>query len=1018
MRKYALEQPDADERDLYEKLVSREGLPCGVLDPDFAEPLDGKLSLDRGFRYTLELDCEDESLNLSRVVGSVRCEPRDCLSGFGFALLEAELPSQSQKTSEEVRTLVFPDESSRNALLALLERLQTDHRSFRRRGASLLTWLPAGCVAGCLPGCMARAKPPGVPHDTSENSPRLAIRSEASIGRHRPDATGGHLEDFKAYARQLWDRQSASSSIRKSGSLGDLSSALRQYGRRKETKETRESSDTKETRPSTVTAQPKANKDKLSANECAGLLHRLLLQADAPVPSDGQAVAGFELFRLTTTFEEFWAVLQPMLLVDQLLAEPKLQSRFGDGMPVMTLEKWSWFLVQVQNEERGVVEAAASQLKAMDCPYIDSDGHLTLAGLSTSLCVQENRAIRPELCQPGSCDMTRPMKDYWIATSHHIILETLDETECSPMAEVVLQNKRVSFADVLELLAVAGFQQCEYPIVLVLSLQQLASPRQRGEVAEVVFDKLGDRLWRSSAEMPSPEEAKGHVVVVLAPGCDMDPGLELKPKLERGGVGSTVEDSEVVEAWQEAAKRFAVWCGQVFDRTFAQKLPGEITVGFLPSDELRSLAEFKQQSMLEYHRQYLSLSFPLALRHSPVNYNLAAAWSCGVQMAAVTLGCGGDGCDGAMLAQTGLFLLNGGCGYVLQHARLASAISDSHEAAMDSVQPSAAGCRNTHINHYSAGERQMGTGISFASGVSRKPPFLRSAATEGQATAAAAPKPLYLEVRLVAARAIPGIDSPLPKGSVVLSASIWGAPPDCARQDYHPVKASGVVLYWPEVAGLGFNVANPHAAILVVELFELDQSFGGYRRIAFSAAAVHGLRQGLRWLPVLSAQGGRRPTSHGALSGMLAHISLVEGGRRASLQRACPPKGNMPELTAKILQELGPSSLRPGHPVTVHFLAAALLRVPVEAASSKPTWNLLPVMAELLHKAAESVVTKLEKSAAQLQDALERRSLRAWRGPLRRWLDRMQEAGTGSRNSPLAAWVSSCAEVLGELPLY
>lgn len=52
-----------------------------------------------------------------------------------------------------------------------------------------------------------------------------------------------------------------------------------------------------------------------------------------------------------------------------------------------------------------------------------------------------------------------------------------------------------------------------------------------------------------------------------------------------GGVGSTVEDSEVVEvghgtfeehhptscwsahdlcqAWQEAAKRFAVWCGQV-----------------------------------------------------------------------------------------------------------------------------------------------------------------------------------------------------------------------------------------------------------------------------------------------------------------------------------------------------------------------------------------------------------------------------------------------------------------------
>ena len=380
-----------------------------------------------------------------------------------------------------------------------------------------------------------------------------------------------------------------------------------------------------------------------------------------------------------------------------------------------------------------------------------------------------------------------------------------------------------------------GFQQCEYPIVLVLCLQQLASPRLRGEVAEVVFDKLGDRLWRSGGEMPSPEEAKGHFVVVLAPGCDMDPGLEVKPKHQRGGMNSTVEDSEVVEAWNEAAKRFAVWCGQVFDRKFAQKLPGEIAVGFVPSDDLRSLAEFKQQSMLEYHRQYLSLCFPLAPRDAPANYNPAAAWSCGVQMAAVTLGCG-DGCDGAMLAHSGLFLLNGGCGYVL------------------------------------------------------KPPFLRNSTSNGgQATAAAAaPKPLYLEVRLVAARAIPGIDAPLPKGPVVLSASIWGAPQDCARQDYHPVKASGVALNWPEAAGLGFNLANPHAALLVVELFELDQSFGGYRRVAFSAAAVHGLRQGLRWLPAFSAQGGRRPTTHGALSGMLAHISLVEGGRRASLQRATP----------------------------------------------------------------------------------------------------------------------------------
>ena len=177
-----------------------------MVDPDFAEPLDGRLTLERGFRYTLELDCEDESLNVCRVVGSVRCEPRDGVNGSGCALLEVDL---QQKSADEIRTLVFAEEHTRNAFLALLEHLQTDHRSFRRRGASLLAWLPTGCVAGCLPGCMARA--PAVPHDASDQSVKPTLRSEPSR-RHEPNV---HLEDFKTYARQLWDRQSQAGSIRR-----------------------------------------------------------------------------------------------------------------------------------------------------------------------------------------------------------------------------------------------------------------------------------------------------------------------------------------------------------------------------------------------------------------------------------------------------------------------------------------------------------------------------------------------------------------------------------------------------------------------------------------------------------------------------------------------------------------------------------------------------------------------------------------------------------------------------------
>eukprot|EP00913_Durusdinium_trenchii_P009661 g9078.t1 len=521
----------------------------------------------------------------------MRCEPRDGVSGFGFALLEADLPGQ-KGSSQEIRVLVFAEECNRNALLALLEHL-TDHRSFRRRGASLLAWLPTGCMAGCLSGCVGRGKAPGLPHEFSDNSPRL--RSESSFARHRPEkeAASAHLEGLKAYARQLWDRQTVTGSLRKSGSLGDLSTALRQYSRRKETKDTKESKDTKEARSSTPAGKDKDN--KLPANDCAVLLHRLLLEMD---PSgDGQAVAGFELFRLSTSFEEFWDVLQSMLLIDALLAEPKLQSRNQTAGQ------------HVQNEERAVVEAAASQLKAMEEPYVDS-GQLTIAGLSVNLCVQKNSAIRPDLCEK-SCEMDRPISDYWISTAHHVILETVEADVPHPPSSPVAEEGNM-LEPFLQLLQDGCFRMSEYPILLVLSLHQLVSPTQRGEVAELVYDKLGERLWRtwgqttgsqraqsliararSSRDLPSPEEAKNHIVVVLAPNCDVDPGLE-SPTAQRGGVNSTVEESEVMEAWQEAAKNFTVWCGQVFDRTFAQKLPGENSVGFLPSDELRSLAEFKQ----------------------------------------------------------------------------------------------------------------------------------------------------------------------------------------------------------------------------------------------------------------------------------------------------------------------------------------------------------------------------------------------------------------------------------------
>merc|ERR1740121_1655446 len=242
----------------------------------------------------------------------------------------------------------------------------------------------------------------------------------------------------------------------------------------------------------------------------------------------------------------------------------------------------------------------------------------------------------------------------------------------------------------------------------------------------------------------------------------------------------------------------------------------------------------KRTGLVEHHHQSLTLAFPVATRRAPANFNIAAAWTAGVQMAALSLGCESDG---AVLAHAGRFFQdNGGCGYVL------------------------------------------------------KPPHLRSepevaVVPSGDSGANA---PVRVELRLVAARAVPGLDSigGQESGQLAAAASVWGAPEDCSRKVYPPVRWSGPVVTWPDAEPkadgslpkpMVFQVSSPSTAVLVLEVFGLDHCKGGQRRLAFFAAPVDGLRQGLRWAPLYEwPTGGNcvQPVPCGPLSGLLVHAAI------------------------------------------------------------------------------------------------------------------------------------------------
>merc|ERR1711972_415794 len=88
----------------------------------------------------------------------------------------------------------------------------------------------------------------------------------------------------------------------------------------------------------------------------------------------------------------------------------------------------------------------------------------------------------------------------------------------------------------------------------------------------------------------------------------------------------------------------------------------------MPSDQLQVLEDMKTQQLIEYHRQYLTLSYPVTNRFAAANSNPALAWSAGVQMAPMMLQGAGRS---ALLAHAGRFAQdNGGCGFVLKASHL------------------------------------------------------------------------------------------------------------------------------------------------------------------------------------------------------------------------------------------------------------------------------------------------------------------------------------------------------------
>jgi len=896
-------EPDEDHRQLFSEMEKKTGRTCGVHDPDFVGALEGSLHFETphgiGQRHMLRLECEDMSLNLQRPMRECYAEAHSGMfDGYGIALKEAA-------DGTPVRILIMDSADDRDCLLQVLDMLREEPRTFRRlRSSSLL-------ACACLPVC-------GVKNKRSASSPAKAGQQklkashsveldESADGPFAGCSTGGGggrassprrmeprsedvavnfpgLDTLKAHAKRLFDEERSRSAprMRSTGSFRfSFGSSGAKDGKNDDIQKSLNSA-----------ATPSRASDEMDPVQCPIVLARLLCKGDEALQNPHRAVDLFgdpELVK-SVGFERFWSVFLQTLLVDKLLVESRADQASGkcDWEPPLKVEKWRWFLVKSQLEERNVIENASARIAALEPPEVDHD-QVTFFGLSKYLCCAENSLFAPER-QKVHQDMSRPLSEYWIASAHHIYDdppgEDDDSAACGALAgiraaltakcrclslalvandneevHVLLRGKTVPFIELLLLIR----DECDdqsYPVILVLCLTRLPA-ELCANVPGMLQAELKEKLWKdTTGRMPSPESAKGKIIVVLAPlphaGSDPAMAMELPWRSTTGATAAAYDDpidEEIVLApWENASQQFAVWPGRAFDHSSEKCSPDDRSVAFLPSDELHGFDDAKVQQVTERNREQLTVAYPVAHRAAGAGFNIGGAWHSGVQMAAVTI-CPegranrGRG-DSSVVAHSGRFAEdNGGCGYVLKPESL-----------------------RRH-------------GIDDANGG----------------------KVLRLDLRVIAARAVPGlVPGRLVEGLATLVVSIVGAPDDCAsKASSRPSMPKGAVLSWPEPSAtnsakavpaktqqshlpagaaktMSFEVKSEKTAMLCFEIMELDATSGGARRVAAYACPVHGIREGLRWVPLwpTSEGGDTSRTQYGDISGMLLRVSLTQETRR------------------------------------------------------------------------------------------------------------------------------------------
>lgn len=394
----------------------------------------------------------------------------------------------------------------------------------------------------------------------------------------------------------------------------------------------------------------------------------------------------------------------------RLLKRPELEEifhRYSGEDRVLSASELLEFL-EDQGEDSATLACARKLIQTYELNETAKQHELmTLDGFIMYLLSPEGAALNTA----HTCvfqDMSQPLAHYFISSSHNTYLTDSQiggpssteayirafaqgcrcvELDCweGPGGEPIIYHghtltTKILFRDVIQVVRDHAFTLSPYPVIL--SLENHCGLEQQAVMARHLRNILGDMLVtqaldsQNPEELPSPEQLKGRVLVK---------GKKLPARHEDGRVLSDREDEdeeeeeseEALEAAEQSRRAkqispelsaLAVYCCAARLRTLDPRSgpPQPCKIGSLSERKARKFTRETGNSFVRHNTQQLTRVYPMGLRMNSANYNPQEMWNSGCQLVALNFQTPGYEMD----LNTGRFLINGQCGYVLKPAHL------------------------------------------------------------------------------------------------------------------------------------------------------------------------------------------------------------------------------------------------------------------------------------------------------------------------------------------------------------